>query len=53
MKKLVYVMREMMQLIRRNRIWFLAPILLALVILAFIVYSVGPAVVVTFIYAGF
>jgi hypothetical protein len=53
MKKFMYILKEMLQLIRRNQVWFLAPILIALVILAFIVYSVGPAVVVTFIYAGF
>lgn len=55
MRKLVFVgrmLREMWGLVREQRLWFLAPVLLTLVLLSLLVYQVGPTVVITFIYAG-
>lgn len=52
MKKLIFILREMGLLIRRNKTWFLAPILISLALLAFLVYSLGPVAFITFLYAG-
>jgi uncharacterized membrane protein len=50
--KLWYLLREMVRLMRRNRRYFLAPVLLILLLAALVAFYVGPGVVVTFIYAG-
>jgi len=52
MKKLRLVLREMLHLIWKEKLLFLLPILVALALLAFFVYQLGPAVIVSFIYAG-
>jgi hypothetical protein len=55
MKKFRYMLRmfgEMMELVRENRLYFMAPVLFALVLVSALVYYVGPTVVITFIYAG-
>ncbi|MBM4390937.1 MAG: hypothetical protein FJ090_07420 [Deltaproteobacteria bacterium] len=55
MKKFRYMLRmaaEMLELIREHKLYFLAPLLLALVAVSALVYYVGPTVVITFIYAG-
>jgi hypothetical protein len=52
MRKLLMILRESLLLIRRNKVWFLMPILLGLALLAFLVYSLGPVAMVTFLYAG-
>jgi len=54
-RKLLFMtrmMREMLQLVSEHKLYFLAPVLLALVTLSVLVYYVGPTVVITFIYAG-
>lgn len=53
MKKFAYLLKEMARMIRRHRMYFIAPILFFLALLIFLVYYIGPAVVMTFIYAGF
>ncbi len=53
MKRLSYIFREMVAMIRRHRMYFLAPILLMLALLSFLVYHFGPAILTTFVYAGF
>lgn len=50
--KLWYLLKEMIQLIRRHRVYFLAPVLLCLLLLALLAFYIGPGAVVTFIYAG-
>lgn len=50
--KIGYVLREAGYLIREHKYYFLAPILLILAVLAFLVYYIGPSIVVSFIYAG-
>ena len=55
MKKLRFMgamMTEMLALVREHNLYFLSPLLLALVILTMLVYYVGPTVIITFIYAG-
>ncbi len=52
MRKLLLIIREMFLLVRRNKLYYLVPILVTLGILAFLVYTVGPTAIVTFIYAG-
>lgn len=53
MKKILYILKEMMYLIRRHKLYFLAPVLIVLAFLAFIVFYIGPSVIISFIYAGF
>ncbi|MFZ2385604.1 MAG: DUF5989 family protein [Candidatus Omnitrophota bacterium] len=52
MNKAAYFLNETFHLIRKHKIYFLAPILIILVLLALIVFYVGPSVIVSFIYAG-
>lgn len=42
----------MLILIKKHKLSFLAPLLLILAFLAILVYYIGPAVIVSFIYAG-
>ncbi len=46
------MLREMAHLIRVHKVYFIAPICLVLALLAFLVYYIGPAVIISFIYAG-
>jgi hypothetical protein len=52
MKKILYILKEMLYLIKNHKLYILCPILIILAILAFLVYYIGPAVIVSFIYAG-
>lgn len=52
MKKISFIIREMMLMIRKHKLQIIAPILIILAVLAFLVYYIGPAVIVSFIYAG-
>lgn len=52
MNKVQYVFREMLHLVRKHKLAFLIPILMVLILLVFLAYYVGPAIVTTFIYAG-
>ncbi len=52
MRKLLLILRETLRLLGRNKLYFLAPILIMLAVLAFLVYSLGPVAVITFLYAG-
>lgn len=52
MSKLGYISKEMMYMIKKYELYILAPILLVLVFLAFLVYHIGPSVIISFIYAG-
>jgi hypothetical protein len=47
-----YILAELSFLVRRHKLYFLAPILLMLALLAFLVYYIGPTIIVSFIYAG-
>jgi hypothetical protein len=52
MNKVVYMLKEMGYLVKKHKLAFLAPILITLVLLAVLVYYIGPAAITTFIYAG-
>lgn len=52
MKKITYIFKQMLILIKKHKLSFLAPLLLILAFLAILVYYIGPAVIVSFIYAG-
>lgn len=51
-RKIGYIFREMWYMIRKEKIYFVAPLLLMLALLAVFVYYIGHSVIVTFIYAG-
>jgi hypothetical protein len=52
MRKFALILREAAHLVWRNKLWFLAPILLSLAFITFLVYTLGPAAVISFLYAG-
>ncbi|MBU0765734.1 MAG: hypothetical protein KJ607_12960 [Bacteroidetes bacterium] len=52
MKKIAFIFKEMMRMIKKHNMRIIAPILIILAVLAFLVYYIGPAVIVSFIYAG-
>jgi hypothetical protein len=52
MKKVVFMIRNMLVLIKKHKLSFMAPLFIILAILAFLVYYIGPAVIISFIYAG-
>ncbi len=51
-RKIKYIFQEMWYMIRKERVYFLAPLLLMLALLAIFVYYIGHSVIVSFIYAG-
>ncbi len=51
-KKVFFMLKEVFYLVRKHKLYFLAPLLISLAILGFFVYYIGPAIVVSFIYAG-
>jgi hypothetical protein len=50
--KVGYIFKEMFYLIKENKFYFLAPLFIVLALLAFLVYYIGPTIIVSFIYAG-
>jgi hypothetical protein len=52
MNKVRYVFKEMFYLIKKHKVAFLLPILIVLILLVFLAFYIGPAIVTTFIYAG-
>ena len=50
--KFSVIFKESGYLIRKHKFYLLAPLLLIFSLLAFFVYYVGPAIIVSFIYAG-
>ncbi len=51
-QKVAFIVREMVFMIRKHKLFLLSPILLMLAFLAFLVYYIGPSVIISFIYAG-
>ena len=51
-KKVRYLLKEMIFMVRKHKVLFLLPLLVVLAILAILVVCVGPTVITTFIYAG-
>lgn len=52
MQKVLYMLKEMFRMIRKHKLYFAAPIFITLAFLAFLVYYIGPAAIVSFLYAG-
>lgn len=52
LKKPLYILKGAWQMIRKHKLYFLLPLCLLLAVIAMLVYYVGPAVIVSFIYAG-
>ncbi len=52
MRRIWFIFKEMLHLIRTHKLYFISPILLTLVLLAFLALYLGPTAVLTFIYAG-
>jgi VIT1/CCC1 family predicted Fe2+/Mn2+ transporter len=52
MNKVKLILKEVFFLVKKHKYYFIAPILIVLAILAFLVYYIGPAIIVSFIYAG-
>ena len=51
-RKLKNIVKEMFFLIKKEKAYFLAPILIVIALVAILIYQVGPAVIITFVYAG-
>ena len=51
-KKLTYILMEMLSLISKHKLYFISPVLIVLAILALLVYYIGPTAIITFLYAG-
>jgi len=52
MRKVAYILKQMWVLIKKHKLSFFAPLFIILAILAILIYYIGPAVIVSFIYAG-
>jgi hypothetical protein len=52
MTKIGYILKEAFYMIRKYKIYFLAPLLVVLAFLALIVFYIGPSAIISFIYAG-
>ena len=52
MKKIRYIIQELFYLIKKEKLFFIMPIVMALALIAFLCYHIGPAIIVSFIYAG-
>lgn len=52
MNKIGYIFKEMGYMIKKEKMLFIAPLLILLAVIAFLAYHIGPAVVISFIYAG-
>ena len=51
-KKFGHIIVGVIKMISKEKFFFLLPICLMLALLAFLVYYIGPGVIVSFIYAG-
>jgi len=52
MIKILYILKETFYMVKKHKIYFLAPLLIILALLALIVFYIGPHVIIAFIYAG-
>lgn len=52
LKKPFYILNGAFIMIKKHRLYFLLPICIMLTLIALLVYHVGPAIIVSFIYAG-
>lgn len=52
MRRIGYIFKEMLFLIKSHKLYFISPLLLMLVFLTLLAFYVGPTAILTFIYAG-
>ncbi|MBT4277570.1 hypothetical protein HOD96_02365 [Candidatus Falkowbacteria bacterium] len=52
MQKVIYILKELFGLIKAHKLYILTPILVMLALISFLVYYIGPTVIISFIYAG-
>lgn len=52
LRKVKYLLGEMLYLVKKHKLYALLPLLITLALLGFLFYHAGPAVVISFIYAG-
>ena len=52
MLKIVYILKESFYLVRKYKMYFLAPLFVILAILALVAFYIGPSIIISFIYAG-
>lgn len=52
MEKIRYLMKELYYMVKKEKLFFILPIFIALASVAFLCYHIGPAIIVSFIYAG-
>jgi hypothetical protein len=52
MKKILLLFSETIKLIKNNKLYFFAPLIIMIILLAIFVFTVGPTAMITFIYAG-
>jgi len=52
MEKVIYILKELWSMIRENKLYILTPIFIMLAFISFLVYYIGPTVIISFIYAG-
>ncbi len=50
--KIKGLFREMRHLIREHKLYFMAPLLISLILFAILFFKIGPGIVMTFVYAG-
>lgn len=52
LKKMKYLLSETWELIKKEKAYFLAPLIIMIVVLAILIYQMGPSALIAFIYAG-
>ncbi len=52
MDRIKLILKETFWLIRNHKLYFLTPILVVLALIALLIHTVGPAVMMAFLYAG-
>ena len=52
MRKLLYIFKEMLYLMRKERLYILAFLFMVLLMVAVLVYHVTPVAIISFVYAG-
>jgi len=52
MKKIWYMTKETLRLICTHKLYVIAPLLIALLVLTLLAFFIGPAVILPFIYTG-
>ncbi len=52
MKKIILILKEMKKLLVTHNLYFLAPLIIALALVALLFVKLGASIIMTFIYAG-